>query len=270
MNTFKFTIGADPELFVGRAGKFVSAHDLVKGDKLNPTPVPNGAVQVDGMALEFNIDPAKSEHEWLNNLESVLGELRVMVSEDLDFLKDVSVFFEDDDIKDVPNINKILGCSPDFNAYNMRENQVPNAKMNMRTAGGHVHVGGLYTDNEYDWEHFTSTARLARLMDKYVGVYSVLWDKDDQRRKLYGGAGAFRPKLYGMEYRTMSNAWLWNKDICSFVYNQTRKAVDAFLDKEDNVGSFISDIINTSDRDNTFFLEDQTAIQLKEVVNAGV
>ena len=54
-------IGADPELFVMKNGKFHSADDLIPGSKDEPYPVENGAVKVDGMALEFNIRPALDE-----------------------------------------------------------------------------------------------------------------------------------------------------------------------------------------------------------------
>ena len=56
VNNKKFTIGADPEVFVADSltNTFVSAHDLVPGTKLEPFAVNKGAVQVDGMALEFN------------------------------------------------------------------------------------------------------------------------------------------------------------------------------------------------------------------------
>ena len=49
-------IGADPELFVKKDGVVVSGHDLIQGTKADPFPVQDGAVQVDGMALEFNIE----------------------------------------------------------------------------------------------------------------------------------------------------------------------------------------------------------------------
>ncbi len=53
-----FTFGCDPELFViNDEGVFVSAEGLIPGDKQNPYKVPGGAIQVDGMAAEFNIDP---------------------------------------------------------------------------------------------------------------------------------------------------------------------------------------------------------------------
>ena len=38
-------------------GKAFSAHGLVKGTKERPQTTDNGAVQVDGLALEFNTDP---------------------------------------------------------------------------------------------------------------------------------------------------------------------------------------------------------------------
>ena len=53
-------IGCDPEVFVKQNGVFRSAHGLIRGDKKNPQKIRSGAVQVDGMALEFNIDPART------------------------------------------------------------------------------------------------------------------------------------------------------------------------------------------------------------------
>jgi len=58
----KILVGCDPELFVKKDGVLVSAHGLVQGSKEHPFRVSKGAVQVDGMALEFNIDPAEDEN----------------------------------------------------------------------------------------------------------------------------------------------------------------------------------------------------------------
>ena len=48
-------LGTDPEVFMKQHGKFISAHGMVEGDKENPYLVKDGAVQVDGMALEAAI-----------------------------------------------------------------------------------------------------------------------------------------------------------------------------------------------------------------------
>lgn len=75
INGVNYTLGADPEIFVGRQGQFFSAHDLIPGNKRRPHPVDKGAVQVDGMALEFNIDPASSYEEFQGNLDHVMAQL---------------------------------------------------------------------------------------------------------------------------------------------------------------------------------------------------
>lgn len=55
--TAKFTIGCDPEIFVKKNGRPVSAFGLVQGTKESPQKTKFGAVQVDGMALEINTNP---------------------------------------------------------------------------------------------------------------------------------------------------------------------------------------------------------------------
>ena len=76
----KITIGADPEIFVtNKDGRFRSAHGLVPGTKTEPFRVNNGAVQVDGMALEFNIDPVETEDDFVTNITSVMQQMQEMV-----------------------------------------------------------------------------------------------------------------------------------------------------------------------------------------------
>ena len=91
-------------------------------------------------------------------------------------------------------------------------------------------------------------------MDHTLGVYSVLWDKDDKRRSMYGKAGSFRPKPYGMEYRTLSNRWIFNTDLIRFVYNATQEALEKMFDPSFSVGEEVREIINSSDRSSDFFL----------------
>ena len=86
---------------------------------------------------------------------------------------------------------------------------------NLRSCGGHVHVG-----TKHDPIH------VVKAMDIYLGVPSLKLDPDKQRRKLYGKAGAFRFKSYGVEYRTLSNFWIWSKELQEWVFKQTNKALE--------------------------------------------
>jgi hypothetical protein len=264
--TFQLSIGADPEIFVGFNNKFISAHGMVEGTKEQPFKIKDGAVQVDGMALEFNIEPVHNVEDFHKNISSVTEQLKGMIG-DKEFLKTCSVFFDEQFLKDVPPQNLELGCMPDYNAYTLGPNEQPDNKTMMRTAGGHIHLGDFEIEEQQSYEHYDLAATLARAMDKYVGVYSLLWDKDDNRRSLYGQAGAFRPKSYGAEYRTLSNMWIFSKDITSFIYRQTEMAVEAVLSGDKIHTKIFQNIINNSDRENSFFKSDTTAQEVMEMVH---
>jgi hypothetical protein len=64
-------------------------------------------------------------------------------------------------------------------------------------------------------------------MDLFLGVPSILMDKGDVRKQLYGSAGAYRDKPYGGEYRTLSNFWIFDNHLIEWVWNNTSRAVDA-------------------------------------------
>ena len=241
----EFTIGADPELFIGKEGVVASAFGLIKGDKQNPHPVKNGAVQVDGMALEFNIDPASDLKGFQRNLGSVLKQMMKMVPE-YGIVPNASVVFGDDIIKAQPEEALELGCEPDFNGYSSGPNPTPNGDGNMRTAGGHIHIGGFFAEDPMEETHFKTCQRLARILDEELGIYSILWDTDDKRRSMYGKATCFRPKTYGMEYRTLSNSWLFSKGRQRFVYNAVRRSLVRMFDQDDCVNEDVVKIIDDS------------------------
>lgn len=219
-------IGADPELFItNKKGKFRSAHGLIPGTKENPFPVQNGAVQVDGMALEFNIDPVTTADNFVRNVQTVMGQMKAMVP-DHDFAIVPSCRFNGNHFRAQPEEAKELGCTPDFNAYTLAENPKPDNKTTFRTASGHVHIGFCEDVDPNSDEHMIRCATLVRQLDVYLGLPSVLFDKDTKRRKMYGAAGCFRPKSYGVEYRVLSNAWLLTEQRMRFVFRQAVRAVD--------------------------------------------
>lgn len=252
VNGTKFTIGADPEIFVEDAGKIISAWGLIEGDKARPSPVQNGAVQVDGMALEFNIDPAEDSEGFISNLNSVKDQLAAMIG-DKKFVRNVSTFFDKDYLSSLPDEALILGCDEDYNGYTLSANPSPNGSSNMRTVGGHVHVGGFIAADPFEEGHFKISARLARILDEQVGIYSLFWDEDDQRRGMYGKAGSFRPKEYGMEYRTLSNSWIFDNKLMKFVYDGVERALGLMFDPSYEPHPEVENIINSSDRKHMLF-----------------
>ncbi len=233
MTSYKnILIGADPEVFVRNPnhGGFVSGHGMIKGTKRKPFKVDKGAVQVDGTALEFNIDPAATEDQFVQNVGSVLGQLRTMVTGyDLCY-EPVAEFDPEYFKKGIPASAKQLGCDPDFNAWGLCPNDPPDGKRTFRTGAGHIHIGWTQGQDIDDPEFFMECAEVSRHLDYYIGIQSLLWDPDPRRRELYGKAGCFRPKPYGVEYRTLSNRWLESDLLQRWIY---RSVVKALSDLED-------------------------------------
>jgi hypothetical protein len=243
-------IGADPELFVSRDGKIFSGHGLVKGDKANPHPVKDGAVQVDGMALEFNIDPANTEEEFVHNIGSVIGQLSGMIPPDCKLELVPVAHFEPEYLAMQPEVARVIGCDPDFSAYTGGMNDTPDSARPMRTAAGHVHIGWL--DRPPADDHFIDCQAVSRQMDYYLGIPSLIFDPDNTRREMYGKAGAFRPKDYGVEYRTLSNFWLQSEQKMRFVYNQVLAGMNELVAGDtlsDRFGTLARDIINNNQID---------------------
>ena len=226
------TIGADPEFFVSVNNKLTSAYGLVEGTKENPFEVDCGAVQVDGMALEFNIDPTSSVKEFQYNIDTVLREMRKLIPDEYKFEFVPTAKFGQEYIDEQPKKAKELGCEPDYCAYTGEVNEKPNGELGFRTAAGHVHIG---IDQELD---DTQKRQLVVLCDLLIGVPSILMDGDKERRKLYGKAGCYRPKPYGVEYRTLSNFWLKSEEYRTFVFERAVLAAKLLPKFAEVIGDF--------------------------------
>jgi hypothetical protein len=213
----EITVGADPEILLTKQGSFVSAHGLVKGSKNRPSPVKGGAVQVDGMALEFNINPAKTIEEFTQNIRTVYQQLRKQVPSDFTFSDQATAHFDFMYFSERSKEETRMGCEKDYNAYTGSANTKPDERLPIRTAGGHIHLGwregGFLND-----KHIKDCELLTKMCDLFLGLPSVLFDTDTERRSMYGAAGCYRPKIYGVEYRTLSNAWINSKELTEFMY----------------------------------------------------
>jgi hypothetical protein len=215
------TKGADPELFLVDAnGKYISSVGLIGGSKDFPMPIDEegNAVQEDNVTVEFNIPPctsAKAFIEHINKNKAWIKEKAASLNLQLSIKP--SARFNEDQL--ATEAAKTFGCEPDFNAWmGGMENERPHADdSSLRSCGGHIHIALSDTDDRL---------LVIQSMDLFVGCLMLEFDHDSDRRKLYGKAGSFRFKPYGVEYRTASNAWIETDDRIQWAWDQTDKAVE--------------------------------------------
>lgn len=232
-------IGADPELWIidNATKKPISADGLFPGTKEEPFAVERGAIQVDGMAAEYNIHPALKRDEFVYNNLSVLCSLRDEIKKNnpnLDFSFGFTpvASFGKEYIDSQPELARRLGCTPDYNAWlDGAENPVPDAETPFRTASGHIHLGWGTDLDVGDPEHIEACCMMVKQLDCDVGLYfPTIENKDGKRRReLYGKAGAFRPKKYGVEYRTPSNVWLKDTAYMKKIFSGARSAFEDLI-----------------------------------------
>lgn len=206
-------LGADPELFLAstKSNKLVSAIGQIEGDKEDPFPVKElgegFAYQADNVLLEYNIPPARKVADWESSHSKMLDYLKKMLEQrELKYRIVGSAEMPDSELLDPRS--RIFGCDPSFNVWTLEMSRpIQGAEVsNLRSAGGHVHIG--VPANPMD------KVRIARGLDVALGLSSVVLDKTErQRRRLYGQAGEVRFKPYGLEYRTLGNFWLRSKQL---------------------------------------------------------
>jgi Phage phiEco32-like COOH.NH2 ligase-type 2 len=234
-----FTFGCDPEVFVKKRGTAVSAYGLIPGTKKQPHPVSGGAIHVDGMVLEINTDTVAlgsfSTSYYAENravfedfelkFSEVLAELRSALAKKYTMVVTPTQEFSEKVLREQPEEALALGCEADYNAYTLEANPRPDGDVNFRTGAGHIHVGWGKDIDVYNPDHFKICAEFIKVMDSTVGLYMTILDPCPKRRELYGKAGTFRPKSYGVEYRTPSNVWIKNKKSRKDIINLTTYSI---------------------------------------------
>jgi hypothetical protein len=165
-----------------------------------------------------------------------------------------TVMFSEEVWNSAPEEAKMLGCSPDFNAWTGRPNPAPQREENSRLAcaGGHLHVGWTSDASLGDIQHITNCCDLIKQYDWFLGLWSLMYDPDSTRRNLYGNAGACRFKDYGVEYRSLSNFWVLDTKMRLAVWNRMITAIKSMNsmylpDKYFKWNDSVVDAINSSD-----------------------
>lgn len=225
--------GCDPELWVvDKHGKVVPAFGLIPGSKEEPHSVDNGAIQVDGLAVEFNIHPVETREEWLHNIKSVRGTLLNYVKEnnpEYELSANPIAHFDPTEFKTYPISARILGCDPDWNSKG-RPNRSPSRTLfskPLRTTSGHIHIGFCEDVDRNHPEHFEKCRALAqRISDRLA---QPVTEEEIERLKYYGMDGSFRPKTYGVEVRSFSNRWLESDESILKMFDDVKRETEEFF-----------------------------------------
>ena len=228
MKLIKLTFGADPELFIinTKTKKVVSAVGLIPGEKGNPwkfDDMPEGfGLETDNILAEFNIPPVKDGISFINNIQymqNYIDRFIKAINPDLGIKCAASQVVPASELQSEQA--RMFGCDVDYNAYTQEPNEKPCGEAtNIRSSGFHIHLG--YENPDVD-----TSLTLIKYLDAYLGVPSILKDKDKKRRTLYGKAGCFRLTDYGCEYRTLSSAMMSSTARLNFVWKQLSKAISA-------------------------------------------
>lgn len=244
----KIKLGCDPEAFlVTLDGQLKSSIGLIGGSKVVPRPLfelgEGYAVQEDNVAIEFNIPPAEGRSSFVDSIHRTLDFLTKTVKDQYGFeiSRLSAASFPMEELTSPAALE--FGCDPDFNAWTKEVNPRPAAEdKTLRSCGGHVHIG--YEVGSID------PTRIIQMCDLHLGVTSVLMDHGELRKELYGKAGAFREKFYGVEYRTLSNFWIFHDRLIEWVWDNTCRAVAAAeqFTLSDDDGVDIVNAINNNDK----------------------
>jgi hypothetical protein len=228
----EISIGADPEVFA--IGMHTLAPTpvcgLLGGTKKKPQKFPDNMIAYyleDNVAAELNIAPGHNAGSFKTHMTSAMISLEKRLKEiGMTVLRSkCCVLFPKTSLTH-PGARE-FGCDPDYDGY-LDGKVVPKidrqelvasdalGEGEWRFAGGHVHLGYKAPDVP----HYIA----ANFADLFLGLPSIGEDVQGIRRKYYGTASRYRPKPYGIEYRSLSNYWLWGPYLGSVANRSERLA----------------------------------------------
>ena len=168
--------------------------------------------------LEFNIPPSKNLKTFVKNITNGINFAESKIRPNFLDLS-ASSYFNSENLED--KRAKEVGCEIEYNAYNFKpNNDIEEALRNtsIRTSGGHLHLSGEKHDAIDDK---TLYPIFVYMMDLFVAIPSILIEKDysqRDRRKIFGKAGSYRIKPYGIEYRVLSSWWTSKPEYSALIY----------------------------------------------------
>ena len=232
-------MGCDPEFFFStKRGRIIGSEKIIPKGGLKLSDSNKSKVIIDGVQAELNPQADTCRQRLAANITACFCKVRDELAKNKSIKADFSqtIKISKKELNSLAPESRVFGCAPSKNIHN------PNSKIAVRDAskypyrsgGGHIHIGVRdedYTGNAY-YVNMNKAIRnpnkLVPMLDIIVGNTCVLIDRDPgniERRKVYGKAGEFRTPKHGLEYRTLSNFWLQNYQLMSFVIGLARLSV---------------------------------------------
>lgn len=225
------TIGADPEIFVvDSKGEMIPAWEFLPA-KAKPLHFQTadsyfkGTAYWDGFQAEFTTQAGLAcLAQMSDNVQAGLKAIQkaARLHNPKATLSLSSVLMAKDEVlaKAAPE-HVAFGCAPSKNAYGLTGNIREGREVPYRFAGGHIHFGSIAHYGE------EKLRRVVRVLDAVLGVAAVsMFDQFDNpvRRQYYGLPGEYRLPPHGLEYRTLSNAWLAHPLVFNMTFDLARAA----------------------------------------------
>jgi hypothetical protein len=226
-------IGSDVECFLrDSSNQIVNAAKHIKQSKHDPYKKQKIKIYYDNILAEFNIPPCDNGKDFVANITNGLYLLEKLAAPcKLNFtaasIIDLSITKDENAIEN--------GCNDETNAYTLEfnkdiENFIKNSRF--RTCGGHIHIGMDASDKNL--QDPVIKPLFVYMLDLFLGIPSVVLDKDmtqANRRQAFGKAGAYRSKIYGIEYRVLSSWWVTKPEYVALIYNIVEFVYYAMQDK---------------------------------------
>lgn len=224
-------IGGDPEFFVEKGGAIIGSEKVIPEAGLKSGNNIKPSVVRDGIQIELNPQARASvgllAMEVATAFEMTSRQLNKFEGVKLNWNGLVEVSREE--LDSLSEKSRILGCKPSKNIFGERPITVDPLTYRKRSAGGHMHFGLRRPLLDAREDLIAPFAIL-------VANQCVMMDRDPgaaERRENYGRAGEFRTPGYGVEYRALSNFWLRNFTLMSFVYGMANLAISMVRERLD-------------------------------------
>lgn len=225
---FTSFMGADPEVFVEDKDGNIIPSWLFLGSKAEPTRPEEGSYYGsnncywDGFQAEFDVNPGACLAYVVDSVRAGLkGTLAAARKEFPDSKLSIrSVVPVDPETLATGKEEHVqFGCMPSYNVYGLKGNDRHGRDVAIRFAGGHIHFGRPITK--------AKAPAIVKALDAILGVTATsLFGAFDNpvRRQYYGLPGEYRLPPHGLEYRTLSNAWLMHPVTYHIVFEIARRA----------------------------------------------